>query len=263
MKKLIALCLFVSLCLCCFASCNSVYQENTWFAEGKLADCLISDLPKITKESVNHNDENVYVSFTDDEFKAYVESVYDYLRSQEFKYFGTRGEQANTLAGVFTTYYFEPATELESFWNEGDYIFVFSDGSTDENGDVEFMILVIYDVSTNTLEYENKKFTYNTQICLRRGSEAPLSGFYVLKGYSISYQDCRHGYFLMDGYAPTKASPGDTVVLRTGPIMDADLDFYANGVKCKQTHADSDYWEYVFTMPEEDVVITSDIIGGM
>ena len=32
-----------------------------------------------------------------------------------------------------------------------DYIFVFSDGSTDENGDVEFIVLVIYDVSTNTL----------------------------------------------------------------------------------------------------------------
>ena len=182
--------------------------------------------------------------------------------SQDYEYLGTRGEQKDTLAGVFTTYYFEPATELESFWNEGDYVFVFSDGSTDENGDVEFIILVIYDVSTNTLEYGNKKFTYNTMISLRRGSEAPLGGFYVLKEYSISYQDCRHGDLLMDGYAPTKASPGDTVVLRTGPIMDADLDFYANGVKCKQTHADSDYWEYVFTMPDEDVVITSDIIGG-
>ena len=66
----------------------------------------------------------------------------------------------------------------------------------------------------------------------------------------------------MDGYAPKRAKPGDTVVLRTGTIMDADLEFYANGVKCTQTHADSDYWEYVFTMPDEDVVITSDIIGG-
>ena len=66
----------------------------------------------------------------------------------------------------------------------------------------------------------------------------------------------------MDGYAPTKASPGDTVVLRTGPIMNANLDFYANGLKLTQTHADSDYWEYVFTMPDEDVVITHEITDG-
>ena len=262
MKKLLALCLTAVLCLCCLASCGSAHEENKWFSEEKLAECLVSDLPTIEKDYVNHNGEDIYVSFTDSEFEAYARSVYDYLLSQEYKYLGTRGEQKNTLAGAFTTYYFESATELESFWNEGDYIFVFSDGSTDENGDVEFIVLVIYEVSTNTLEYGNKKFTYNTMISLRRGSEAPLGGFYVLKEYSISYQDCRHGDLLMDGYAPTKASPGDTVVLRTGPIMDADLDFYANGVKCKQTHADSDYWEYVFTMPNEDVAITSEISGG-
>ena len=181
MKKLLALCLTAVLCLCCLASCGSAHEENEWFSEEKLTNCLVGDLPTIEKDYVNHNDEDIYVSFTDSEFEAYARSVYDYLLSQEYKYLGTRGEQKDTLAGAFTTYYFEPATELESFWNEGDYIFVFSDGSTDENGDVEFIILVIYEVSTNTLEYGNKKFTYNTMISLRRDSEAPLSGFYVLK----------------------------------------------------------------------------------
>ena len=180
MKKFFALCLMVVLCFCCLTSCGSAHEENTWFSEEKLTECLVADLPTIEKDYVNHNGEDIYVSFTDSEFKAYAKSVYDYLLSQEYKYLGTRGEQKDTLAGVFTTYYFEPATELESFWNEGDYIFVFSDGNTDENGDVEFIILVIYDMSTNTLEYGNKKFTYNTMISLRRGSEAPLSGFYVL-----------------------------------------------------------------------------------
>ncbi|MBQ7873410.1 MAG: hypothetical protein IJ360_05535 [Clostridia bacterium] len=182
MKKILALCLTVVLFLCCLASCGSAHKENKWFSEEKLTQCLVGDLPTIEKDYVNSGGEDIYVSFTDSEFKAYVKSVYDYLCSQEYKYLGTRGEQKNTLAGAFTTYYFEPATELESFRVlEGDYVFVFSDGSTDENGDVEFIILVIYEVSTNTLEYGNKKFTYNTMISLRRGSEAPLSGFYVLK----------------------------------------------------------------------------------
>ena len=182
MKKLLALCLTAVLCLCCLASCGSAHKENEWFSEEKLTNCLVGDLPTIEKDYVNSGDEDIYVYLTDSEFKAYVKSVYDYLCSKDYKYLGTRGEQKNTLAGAFTTYYFEPATELESFRVlEGDYVFVFSDGAVDENGDVEFIILVIYDVSTNTLEYGNKKFTYNTMISLRRGSEAPLGGFYVLK----------------------------------------------------------------------------------
>ena len=181
MKRLFTLCLTVALCLCCLVSCARAHKENTWFSEETLAECLVADLPTITKKYVKYNDEDIYVSFTDSEFKAYAKSVYDYLLSQEYKYLGTRGEQKDTLAGAFTTYYFEPAEELESFWIEGDYIFVFSDGAVDENGDVEFNILIIYDVSTNTLEYGNNKFTYNTKISLRRGSEAPLGGFYVLK----------------------------------------------------------------------------------
>ena len=80
--------------------------------------------------------------------------------------------------------------------------------------------------------------------------------------HSISYASDRTESLLLDGFAPKSANPGDTVVLRTHPIMDVDLAFYANGVKLTQTHADSDYWEYIFTMPDEDVVITHEIIGG-
>ena len=80
--------------------------------------------------------------------------------------------------------------------------------------------------------------------------------------HSISYQSDRTKEFLMEGFVPTEANPGDTVVLRTNPIMDADLAFYANGVRLTQTHADSDYWEYIFTMPDEDVVITHEITDG-
>ena len=182
MRKPLTLLFVILWCLCCLVSCGNAYKENTWFSEEKLTECLVGDLPTIAKDYVNRNNEDIYVSFTDNEFEAYAKSIYDYLCLQEYKYLGTRGEQKNTLAGAFTTYYFEPATELESFRVlEGDYVFVFSDGSTDENGDVEFIILVIYDVSTSTLEYGNKKFTYNTMISLRRDSEAPLGGFYVLK----------------------------------------------------------------------------------
>ena len=547
MKKLLALCLTVVLCLCCLASCGSAHEENKWFSEEKLAECLVADLPTIEKDYVNHNGEDIYVSFTAGEREAYVASVFEYLKSQNFKYLGTRGEQASTLAGTFTTYYFKPATELSEFYVGSSYKFVYSDGTLDEGGDPIFCILTIYDYEAKNLEYGTKNFAYNTLITLRYKQEAPLSGRYalneeehehtityvsagesghfenytcgcphdhgavphydedidlicdacgydmnedypplvdttiplrnltrcewlneitaediaeikiisgavgvapgnlknvssstdeaviarifeeyyqldtrpiskmegqidggsgvtvkfvlkngtakelyinngnyldtngdyfellstpkfkdtdnttkaygfitylgtgtvydkdnnpvckipidefefvvfsgldaVITGYyyrvetefgtlwfdssndvfylrfnevevdyreyreyyqligknldeliaeystnsescSINYQSDRTKELLMEGFAPTEAKPGDSVVLRTHPIMDADLDFYANGVKLTQTHADSDYWEYVFTMPDEDVVITHEITDG-
>ncbi len=182
MKRLFTCFLTLAFCLCALASCSSAYQENVWFSEEKLEECLVAGLPAVNKDLVNHNDADIYASLTSKERESYVADVLEYLKSRNFKYLGTRGEQKNTLAGVFTTYYFEPATELESFRViEGDYVFVFSDGAVDKNGDVEFNILVIYSTDKATLEYGSKKFTYNTMISLSQGSEAPLGGFYVLK----------------------------------------------------------------------------------
>ena len=180
MKKLLILCLSVIVCLFCLSSCGSAHEENTWFSEEKLTECLVADLPTIEKDYVNRGGEDIYVSFTDSEFKAYAKSVYDYLLSQEYKYLGTRGEQVGTLAGTLTTYYFEPATELSEFYVSGSYKFVYSDGTLDEDGDLIFCIISIYDYETKTLEYGTKNFSYNTLITLDYKSEAPLSGFYVI-----------------------------------------------------------------------------------
>ncbi len=84
----------------------------------------------------------------------------------------------------------------------------------------------------------------------------------IFGSHSISYADKETERLLHDGYAPKRSNPGDTVVLRAGPIMDADLYFYANGVQIENTHNDSDYWEYTFIMPDEDVVITHKMSDG-
>ena len=180
MKKLLALCLTVVLCLCCLASCGSAHKENEWFSEDKLTECLVGDLPTIEKDYVNSGGEDIYVSFTSKEREAYVAEVFEYLKSQNFKYLGTRGEQASTLAGSFTTYYFKPATELSEFYVGSSYKFVYSDGTLDEGGDPIFCILTIYDYEAKNLEYGTKNFAYNTLITLRYKSEAPLSGRYAL-----------------------------------------------------------------------------------
>ena len=178
MKKSFAFVLTAILCLCCLASCGSAHKENEWFSEEKLTNCLVGDLPTIEKDYVNSGDEDIYVSFTAGEREAYVVSVFEYLKSQNFKYLGTRGEQASTLAGSFTTYYFKPATELSEFYVGSSYKFVYSDGTLDECGDPIFCILTIYDYEAKNLECGTKNFAYNTLITLRYKSEAPLSGRY-------------------------------------------------------------------------------------
>ena len=181
MKKLLALCLTAVLCLILLASCGSSHKENEWFSEEKLTKCLVGDLPTVTNDYVKHSDQQIYVKFTDDEFEAYAKTVYDYLSSQNYKYLGTRGEMKNTLAGLGTSYYFEPATVLSEFYVDGAYRFVYSDGTLDENGNPIFCILRIYDCEVSTLEHGKKSFTYNTVISLCYKSESALAGVYVLK----------------------------------------------------------------------------------
>ncbi|MBR5570369.1 MAG: hypothetical protein IKW10_05685 [Oscillospiraceae bacterium] len=91
MKKLLVLCLTVVLCLCCLASCSSAHKKNTWFSEERLSGCLVSDLPTVTKDYVNHNDEDIYVNYTPEERESYIAEIYEYLKLQNFEYWGTQG----------------------------------------------------------------------------------------------------------------------------------------------------------------------------
>ena len=180
MRKTLALVLTAILCLCCLTSCGSAHKENKWFSEEKLTECLVGDLPDIEKDYVNHKGEDIYVSFTEKEREAYVAEVFEYLKSQNFKYLGTRGEVKSTLAGGFTTYYLKPATELSEFRVSSSYKFVYSDGTLDEYGVPLFCILTIYDCESKNLEYGTKIFAYNTLITLRYKSEASINGRYAL-----------------------------------------------------------------------------------
>lgn len=266
MKKLLSLVLVLILLLTSLSSCFARYKENRWFPDEILEECLVPELPNLGDEfTVLEANADIYSCLSSAEYNSYVSAVYEYLKAQSFKYLGTRGEQKGTLAGAFTTYYFKPASELEEFYTDGHYRFVYSDGVKDESGDITFYIIGIYYYpdSFYTLEYNGKEFSYNTQISVSKNHEAPMGGFYMLELYDINYEGDLLDSMLLEGYAPVSASPYEEVVIRTHPIMDADLNIYFNGHKAEQTYADSDYWEYRFTMPDEDVTITYDIVGGM
>ena len=187
MKRIIACILAAVLFICALTSCGASYEENVWFSDEKLEECLVTGVPAITSRSfVKRYDDDIYVSMPRAELEAYIESVYEFLKAQDFKYLGTRGEDAFSFKGLFTQYYFKPVENLEDFFVNGKWIFVYSDGSVDESGDVIFSILSIYDNGKSTLTYgRDKEFTYTTQISLANHSERPLAGSYVLEDEPI------------------------------------------------------------------------------
>ena len=184
MKKYLVF-IFTLLFTFVLTSCDlNKYYENTWFSNESLQKCIVDELPEIKDtDYVNVNDQEIYMNLAEDEYEDYVETVYEYLKTQDYRYLGTRGEQNNTLAGVMTTYFFKEANSLEEFrdkYHEADYRFVYSDGTKEETYGTVFNI-IFFDRSENgILKYKNKSFNYNTRMRLRHRSETALSYLYVL-----------------------------------------------------------------------------------
>lgn len=177
MRKTLTFLLIFCLLFPCLTGCTN-YKEDVWYSEDKLNECLVPCLPQTSPTLLNQDNWRIYDSLTDAEFGAYVQSVYDYLKQQNFQYLGTRGHYKSSLSIAFMSYYFQPAETLAQHRQNGDYYFVYSDGSTDEGGSLIFWFLGIYRSPSASRDYDGKTYKYNTQLTLRKGSEAPATGFY-------------------------------------------------------------------------------------
>ena len=188
MKKYLLL-IFTLSFLVALTSCDvNSYEENSWYSNDRLKECLVEDLPEIQNvEYVKKNDEDVYFYMNSSDYNSYINTVYNYLKSLNFEYLGTKGDAKASLAGMLSTYYFKEANTLEEFRTDGDgsdYTFVYSDGTLDGSR-VVFNIIKFYRDDNSTLEYKNKKFNYNTFMVVRHYSESPLGGIPMLKDEEI------------------------------------------------------------------------------
>lgn len=171
MKKHLLL-LFIMLFIFTLTSCDGAeYDENVWFTKEKLEQCEISNLPTITCSDYYYNNKDwVYFNASWQQLEDYANVVFEYLESQNFEYLGTRGHQKASLAGAFASYYFE---EIESFDDchtqsyGKDYIFVYSDGHVDENGQMTFNEIIIADFENETIRCEGKDIYCNAKIQIK------------------------------------------------------------------------------------------------
>ena len=254
MKKLL-LALILSLLAVAFTSCTSPYKENEWFPEEKLSEAGIQNLPvPEAKKLVLANDSTVYFTLKNAEYESYISSFHEYLKSCNFKYFGTRGDQKATLAGLFTTYYFKPASELSEFKLEygSGYHFVFSSGETDEDGDIVFYILGIRRDTGKTIEYDGKLFSYNTEIYFKKGSDALLSGHYVLESHSVISSGDLIPKLLVS--PKSEALFGEKITFAVS-AEESDIKVFIKDTELLPSLNSVGLLEYSFDMPNEPVYI--------
>lgn len=160
------------ICILVLTSCNNTkYEKNVWFSNEKLEQAEISNLPAVTCSDYYYNNSDwVYFNVSGQELKDYASVVFEYLKSQNFEYFGTRGNQKSTLAGAFSSYYFK---EIESFDDchtqsyGKDYIFVYSNGLVDENGQMTFNEIIIADFDNQAISYGGKDIYCNAKIQIK------------------------------------------------------------------------------------------------
>ena len=170
MKKILCI-LLSTICAIALSSCQGTkYKKNEWFAEDKLEQCEISNLPHVTCSDYYYNKDWIYFNVAGQELEEYANVVFEYLESQTFEYLGTRGHQKASLAGAFASYYFK---EIESFDDchtqsyGKDYIFIYSNGQVDENGQMTFNEIIIADFDNQAIRYDGKDIYCNAKIQIK------------------------------------------------------------------------------------------------
>lgn len=168
MKKILFAFLSI-ICAIALSSCaGAEYKKNEWFADDKLEQCEVSNLPAVTYSDYYYNNKTwVYFNATYQELEDYARVVYEYLESQNFEYLGTRGHQKASLAGAFASYYFKEIESFEDCYTQDygkQYIFVYSNGNVNENGHMTFNEVIIGKFDDKSIKYDGKDIYCNAKI---------------------------------------------------------------------------------------------------
>ena len=188
MKKILAIILVLCTFTCCLASCNKnedtvTYEKNTWFKAEDLELYMLEDLPAISGTDYLRGSKTVFAKMSDEQFDSYANEVFEYLKGQEFKHLGTRGEYVNNLIANYC-YNFKSVDALEDCileeyddsLNEITYLFVYSDGAVDEDGNVIFNIIRIEkSKEEGTVKNGDEVFKCNVTIRFYHGGEDNVS----------------------------------------------------------------------------------------
>lgn len=197
MKKILAIILVLCTITCCLASCDKdedtvTLQKNTWFTAEALELYMLEDLPAIGGTDYLRGSKTVFAKMSDEQFEAYANEVFEYLKGQEFKHLGTRGEYVNNLIAEYC-YNFKAVDTLEDcivneytpfeLEYELTYIFAYSDGTVDKDGNIVYNVMRIdKSQEDDTVKNGDEDFKCNVKITFYHGREGHVS--YKFKNFN-------------------------------------------------------------------------------
>ena len=114
-------------------------SKDAFFAQNVLDNARVPDLPRIVCEAgVKEYGKIYHFRSTEEDYKNYLETVYQYLGSRGFEYFGYKGEEVSSFFGAMPQYeLLADRGQLSDYQTgyEGGYVFVWGD-AIDEDGDL-------------------------------------------------------------------------------------------------------------------------------
>ncbi len=244
---------------------KNAFEKAKFFSSERLSEFMVEGLPAPTDiDSINLNSETILFYVESDEFHEYLESVYNYLIGRDFKHLGTRGEVIYA-EGEAKQYAFLPHDKHLHYGkdkhsgfnlsgNPDAYYFVFSNSTkNEETGEIECCVIHIESVEKSKAVIDGKTFDYNTVMSIYRES---LSEGYKYPTYTIEYVENVWHVDLADYILPNQPTfslPGKEVTVRIKPQSE-EIELWMDGGKqIKRTAMTDEYWEYTFTMPENNI----------
>ncbi len=240
---------------------EKAFRKATWFSEEYLSKCDLEGIPRIGGEyKAKIGESKVLVEMKSQEnFEMYVEAhlLCMYLSERHFRHLGSRGQILSCDKSIFT-YELVHGKNISDFRKEnGEYIFVVS--NTRANfGKVDATVIHLRWVGNQSITVEGKPVSYNVIMSIYPDSHDESYAIRSLATYNISYEGDTSLYY---SAPPVTAIAVHNVVLRTHPLDGAEIVLYANGVPIEKTYEGDKYSEYSFVMPNQNVVITAEVVG--
>ena len=240
---------------------EKTFRKSTWFSEEWLAECGLKDMPHIGGEyKVKIGESKILVEMKSQEnFEMYVKDhlFLMYLRDKSYRHLGTRGQILSCDNGLII-YELVPGDDISDFrHSNGEYVFVLSN-TRNPGGCVDATVISLEWVGEQVIIVEGKPISYNVVMSVYPDNYDESYKLRTVTTYDISYEGDTSIYY---SAPPMTAIASHTVVLRTHSISGAEIVLYANGERIEKTYSGEKYSEYTFVMPNQNVIITAEIVG--
>ena len=171
MKSKVILLTIISTLL--LTSCDSLYVEGAFFDKKTLEECEISELPTPEGKLLRYGSNSLYVNSDDESRNNYIESVFDYIKTSNFKHlYAVKYVSRGVVAPVpyYGVYVFEGNSLTDFYYeSENSYWFIYSNNEIKKNDDekdiIDAHIITVFR-DNYVIKYDNKEFKMTYEIRL-------------------------------------------------------------------------------------------------